>query len=429
MMHIFSGKNKTKGKRIVAIESVPYLYIPIPHYMRDFSVPIVNVGDKVCKFQLIAESKGVFSSNVHSPVSGIVEAIEEHPSADGTFVNTIVIKNDFEEKVEVRPTSLLDVQALTSEQLLNIIRGSGVVGEGGAQFPTAVKYTLDGKKINTFIVNGAECEPYLTADYALMSQRTKELLEGIAIINRILGAQEIVISIEEQNKQLQKVFEPFLNNPLYKNIRIVTLSNDYPQGAELQLIKSVIGLELPRNVLPRDAGVIVSNVGTIYAIYKAVVFHEPVVNRVITVAGNGCEGGNYEVKIGTPISYILDVLGISAENNTVVVGGPMMGRSVTDSNISVTKGTSGIILTKKEKIKRENCISCGYCVEVCPMGLMPMKFEEYYRKGKYFNLEKYSISSCIECAACEYICPANVALIESIKKGKIKLKQQADAIR
>ena len=198
----------------------------------------------------------------------------------------------------------------------------------------------------------------------------------------------------------------------------------------MQLIKSITGIEMPRNQRPRDVGVIVNNVGTIHAVYEAVVNRKPVISRIITISGEKSEYcGNLEVKIGTPIGHILKLLGLTTNNKTVVLGGPMMGKAITDWSIPITKGSGGVLFLKKEKFKRSNCISCGYCVDVCPMHLMPMKFEEYFRRGKYFNLEKYSISSCIECAACEYICPSNVPLIESIKEGKIKLKQLADAIQ
>lgn len=428
MMHIFSMKSKTKKLKIRPLDDAPVLYIPLLKSYGSMPEPIVNVGDKVKKYQLIAQSINNMPANMHSPVSGIVTDIKEALQADGFMATTIVINNDFQETETELPRD--DTYSYTSEQLIELIEAAGIVGEGGAQFPTSLKYRLGGQKINTFIINGTECEPYLTADYALMAEHTEELFKGIGIANRILQADDIVITIEEQNKELQKIFNPLLQKAEYKNYRIVVLPNEYPQGGELQLIRSVTGIEMPRSQRPRDIGVIVSNVGTICAIYDAVVNRHPVISRTITISGEESRNeGNFEVKIGTPVGHFIRLFGLSVTNKTVVLGGPMMGRGITDWNVPVSKGSSGVLFFRKEKIKRSNCISCGYCVDVCPMYLMPMKFEENFRRGKYFNLEKYSISSCIECAACEYICPSNVPLIESIKEGKIKLKQLADAIR
>ncbi|GAB6120792.1 electron transport complex subunit RsxC [Dysgonomonas termitidis] len=428
MMHIFSMKSKTKKQKIQSLEDAPVLYIPLLRSYGCMSEPVVNVGDKVRKYQLIARSINHMPANMHSPVSGIVTDIREALQADGFMATTVVISNDFQETEVELPKG--DTGSYTSKQLIELIEAAGIAGEGGAQFPASVKYRLDGHKIDTFIINGTECEPYLTADYALMAERTEELFKGIGIANRILQADDVVITIEEQNRELQKVFRPFLQRAGYKNYRVVVLPDEYPQGGELQLIRSVTGIEMPRSQRPRDIGVIVSNVGTICAIYDAVVNRHPVISRTITISGEESRNeGNFEVKIGTPVGHFIRLFGLSVTNKTVVLGGPMMGRGITDWNVPVSKGSSGVLFFRKEKIKRSNCISCGYCVDVCPMYLMPMKFEENFRRGKYFNLEKYSISSCIECAACEYICPSNVPLIESIKEGKIKLKQLADAIR
>lgn len=428
MMHIFSRKSETKKVKIQRIVDSPLLYVPLLRCFGKGTEPVVKTGDEVYKCQLIGESLDGFSANVHSPVSGTITDIKEHALADGTLVPTIIIKNDFEERVIQRPP--FDLSLLNAEDILTIIRNEGIVGEGGAQFPTAIKYNSEGEKVNTFIINGTECEPYLTADYALMTERTEELFKGIEIVNKILEASEIIISIEEQNKELKEVFQPFLQMPEYRNIRVVTLPNVYPQGGELQLIKSITGVEIPRKIRPREVGVIVSNVGTVYAIYKAVTDREPVISRIITVSGEELiNEGNYEVKIGTPVGHIIKSLALSTNYRTVVLGGPMMGKAILDWSAPITKGSSGVLFFHKEKIKRNSCISCGYCVDVCPMHLMPMKFEENFRRAKYFNLEKYSISSCIECAACEYVCPSNVPLIESIREGKIKLKQLANAIQ
>lgn len=423
MMHIFSMKSKTKQLSITDIPDAPVLYLPLLQHIGQAAKPIVKVGEYVLKYQIIAEETRNLSANVHAPVSGTIKAIELHPLADGTMVETIVLENDFRDEEFKRP--VIDADSMASDEILTVIKAAGIVGEGGAQFPTFVKYNLLGKKINTFIVNGTECEPYLTADYVLMRDKTEELFRGIFLINRVLQAGEIVLSIEKQNKELLDVFSPFLSQPEYKNIRVAILPNQYPQGGELQLIKSVTGKELARGVVPKDEGLMVSNVGTIHAVYNALVERKPLTERIITVSGEQSKkSGNYQVKIGTPISHILEYQNLtnSLDDKQLVLGGPMMGKNVVETSAPIIKGSSGVLFFKKKEIKRNNCISCGYCVDVCPMKLMPLVFAENYRTGKIASLEKYSLNSCIECAACEYICPSDVPLMESIKEGKVKLK-------
>lgn len=426
-MHILSKKNLTKKSKILSIADAPLLYVPLLQHIGKPAIPVVSVGQEVKKYQLIGKAAEGLSANIHAPVSGRVISIKEHPLVDGTLIPTLCIENNFKETEEER-SSGGSWKGLSATELLELIRTAGIVGEGGAQFPTFYKYAVEGKPVHTIIVNGTECEPYLTADYALMNERTRELLEGIAILQTLLQPKQIVITLEKQNRELASVFAPYLNeNPL---LRIQLLPNEYPQGGELQLIHSVLGFELPRNQLPRDRGVLVNNVGTIYAVYRAVVERIPLVSRFITLSGElPAPYGNYEVKIGTPVSHLLKELQLSDTNRTIVLGGPMMGKSVQYLEAPFTKGSSGLLFFEKRPVKRSPCISCGYCVEVCPMHLMPMKFEEIYRMGSFFKLEKYQLSNCIECAACEYICPSSVPLIESIKEGKRKLKELANAIQ
>lgn len=426
MMHIFSMKGKTKKYKIKSLKAPSVLYIPLSQHIGAPATPIVEPGESVKKYQLIARASSTLSANIHAPVSGTVASIEDCVLADGTTAPAIVIENDGREEEAERysPTNNLSMDAIVQR-----IRDCGIVGAGGAQFPTDLKYNLDGSEINTFIINGTECEPYLSADYALMAQHTEEVLEGIRIANKVLNAKDIVITLEEQNKELVKFFAPFLKKEAYNAFRIVVLPNEYPQGGELQLIKSITGIELARNKRPREIGVIVNNVGTIHAIYKAVVEGRPLISRIITLSGNDLEEyGNFEVLIGTPVSHILKESRVSSRGKELVLGGPMMGKKVMNPDAPILKGSSGVLVLKENRKRKHNCISCGYCVDVCPMHLMPMKFEEIYRVGKYFKLEKYNISNCIECAACEYICPSNVPLIESIKEGKNKLKELANAI-
>ncbi|WP_260203401.1 RnfABCDGE type electron transport complex subunit C [Dysgonomonas capnocytophagoides] len=296
MMHIFSMKRQTKKRAIETIDNPPVLFLSLSQHIGKPSEPIVSVGDRVKKYQLVAKASGIMSANVHAPVSGVIKSIEKHPLADGTVVDMIVLENDFiNDEIDI---PVVDYNNRTDDQIVEKIREAGIVGEGGAQFPTHVKYVLQGHKIDTFIINGTECEPYLTSDYILMKERASELFQGILIINKVLKASDIVLSIEEQNKDLLSVFTPLLNSSEYRQIRVKILPNEYPQGGELQLIKSVTGKELPRGVLPRDNGIIVSNAGTVYSVYKAVVEQKPLVERIITISGEESKRiGNLEVSI------------------------------------------------------------------------------------------------------------------------------------
>lgn len=426
MMQIGSMKNKTKAMGITSLGEPPVFYVPLTRYFGSNPEPLVSVGENVFKYQLIGNTSGSFTLKTHSPVSGVVCDIRESILADHTKAVIIQIKNDFRETAVDLPFQ--DHETLSPEALLACIDEAGVAGQGGAQFPAVVKYRGHGPKINTFIINGAECAPYLTADYAIMAERTEPLLKGIQIVNRILKAENVIIAIEKQNEELKQLFMTLLQKKGEVNCRIAVLPDTYPQGSELQLIRSVTGVELPRSLRPSDAGMVVSNVGTVYAIHEAVVHRKPVISRIVTVSGEGAgRYGNFEVRIGTPVSHLLEKLDIAPDGKTLVLGGPMMGKPVQELATPITKGSGGLLVLPERTVRRENCISCGYCIEVCPMRLMPMKYAELHRKGKYAAMEKYSLSSCIECAACEYSCPSRVPLMESIQVGKNRLQEKADA--
>lgn len=428
MIHIPSMKEKTKGKKIGQLPDPSLFYMPLQEKFGSAPLPVVQVGEKVQRYQIIGRSEKGSPALIHSPVSGVVKEISEYPQIDGSMSNTIVIENDFlnaETREEAR-----DPAEYHTGELLDIIRNAGIVGAGGAEFPTSVKFDLKGKIINTFIINGAECEPYMTADYAVMAQKTRELLDGILIVNRILQASRTVLAFESQNRELKGIFEPFLQQEKYRMIEIQLLPDAYPQGGELQLIKTVTGMEISKKILPAEAGVIVSNVGTIFAVYEAVFYRKPFVERVMTVTGEASgESGNYLIKIGTPLSHILQSTGMPPSGSLCIVGGPMMGKYAMSLSAPVTKGSGGILLLKPGNFRRLPCIWCGYCVDVCPMHLMPMKYEELFRKQRYKELPEFSLNDCIECGACEYICPSKVPLVESIKKGKSKLKEIENANR
>ena len=429
-MKIESMKHMTKLKKLEKLPDPEYFFIPLSQHIGQVAKETVKKGDYVRQYEKIGEITGNISSNIHSPVSGSVEDIIENPLSNGVRVKTVKIKNDFEyNQMELEKIDISDICKLPKKKILEKIKEAGIVGEGGAQFPTYVKYSIGEKKIRTLILNGAECEPYLTSDYTVMKEYAEEMFNGIKIVDRLLDPEEIVIGIENENRNLEDVLLPIIKRDKLEKIRIQILPTAYPQGSELQLIKSVTGKELRKGSIPVDSGVIVSNVGTIKSVYYAVSEGIPVTERVVTISGEKLNKiGNYLLKIGTPLKHITDKLS-PANDSKIVFGGPMMGTEVEfidrNKTVPVIKGTSGILFLSREidSIQRENCISCGACVDVCPMGLLPLYFEKYYSDGKIKKLLRLNIESCIECGACEYSCPSRVPLISSIKNGKAEIRQ------
>ena len=429
-MKIKPMKHVTKKTGLTTMKDPEFFYVPLSQHIGQVAKETVKIGDYVHRYEKIGEVSGKVSSMVHSPVSGKVTEIIENPAANGKKVKTVVIKNDFKYKeIETEKRRIEEVGTFRRDEILEIIKEAGIVGEGGAQFPTHVKYDIGYKKIDTFIVNGAECEPYLTADYTIMSNYVEDLLGGIKIAEKLLRPREVVIGIEEENIDIAEHIEVIIKQSRLFNVKIQVLPTAYPQGSELQLIRSVTGKEIKKGEIPGNHGVIVSNVGTVKSMYDAFTEGKPLVERVVTVSGEKVKTkGNYLLKVGTPLSHIIEQLN-PEDNAKIVFGGPMMGEEVTETSTPVVKGTSGILFLSKDidSVKRENCISCGYCVDVCPMGLMPMKFAESYRKEQYEKLVTvYHLDNCIECGACEYVCPSRVPLIKSIKEGKEKLRETGE---
>ena len=423
-------KPLTKNTEIKEIKDSSLFYIPLSQHIGSPSIPIVEIGDYVKKYEKIGDASGSISANIHSPISGDVVDVVDHFIANGKKIKTIIIANDFQNKeADLTKRELRDLKSIKKDEIFKIIKEAGIVGLGGAQFPTHVKYDIGYKKIDTFIVNGAECEPYLTADYTIMSNYVEELLGGIKIAEKLLRPREVVIGIEEENIDIAEHIEVIIKQSRLFNVKIQVLPTAYPQGSELQLIRSVTGKEIKKSEIPGNHGIIVSNVGTVKSMYDAFTEGKPLVERVVTVSGEKVKTkGNYLLKVGTPLSHIIEQLN-PEDNAKIVFGGPMMGEEVTETSTPVVKGTSGILFLSKDidSVKRENCISCGYCVDVCPMGLMPMKFAESYRKEQYEKLVTvYHLDNCIECGACEYVCPSRVPLIKSIKEGKEKLRETGE---
>ena len=408
----------TKNMSLKKISESEIFFVPLLQHKGERAFEIVRVGQEVRKYEKIAQGYGNISANIHSPVSGKVIRIMKNFLPDGSKVRTIIIENNFkEERVKLVKRNMRELQMAESEEILKIIEEAGIVGLGGAGFPTASKYDIKLEKIDTFIINGMESEPYLTADYLLMKNYAKEICRGIKVAEKVLRPRHMVIAISEKNKELVSVFERMARE-VNIDLQIKILSADYPQGSEILLIDKITGKKIQKGKLTIEKGVIVSNVGTIKAIYDAFFNGKPLIERIVTISGEEVpNAGNYKIRIGTPLVHIVDSLNIT-KTDKIIFGGPMMGNKVKEPSTPIIKGTSGVIFLNEEKIESKNCISCGRCVEVCPMNLIPFEFSEYYEKGRYVKMLNANIFNCIECGACEYVCPARVPLIESIKNGK-----------
>lgn len=411
-----------------AIEKMPVsakLYIPLSQHLGKPCVSLVQSGDQVLMGQKIAFVEAKIFASVHSSVSGKVIGVQNYPHPVLGQAQAIVIENDGKDS---RPSSFVlrpsqEIDALTAEQIRNMVFEAGIVGMGGASFPAHIKLTPP-KPVEAMIVNGAECEPYLTADYRLMVEKTKEIIKGIDLVKRCLGAKEIFIAIEDNKPEAIELFKQAVSGT---NCRVFILKSQYPQGGEKQLIKSVVKKEVPAGKLPFDIGVSVHNAGTVFAVYEAVYLNKPLYERVVTVTGNCVSNPkNLLVRIGTPIKELISFCGpLTEEPAKIIFGGPMMGIAQWTGEAPVIKSTTGIVLMNKQEVKtrqEEFCIRCGACVRNCPAGLMPTLINLASQKEKWQDAKFYGASDCMECGLCSYVCPSNINLVQSIRRAKGELR-------
>lgn len=392
------------------------------------SEPVVNKGDRVKVGSLIGRAKGFISANIHSSVSGIIKKIEQVMDISGYKHDAVVIEvigDDWEELIDQSPEFKEGI-TLNSEEIIKRMEEMGIVGMGGAAFPTHIKYLLpEGKKADTLIINGIECEPYLTSDHRLMLERADEILKGIEIMKKAGKVSYAVIGIEANKPDVIELLED--KSRYYPGIEVVSLKVKYPQGAEKQLIKALLNREIPSGGLPMDVGCIINNVGTAYAIYEGVQKNKPLIERVVTITGKNLKKtGNFKVRIGASIRDMLNALGEDQpeDSSKLIMGGPMMGKTVPNIDMPITKGTGGILfLTRKEsrQFKTSNCIRCGRCIVACPMGLRPYLLEKVARQKDFERSEKNKIHDCIECGSCSYVCPSSLPLLDYIRFGKVNV--------
>ena len=432
--HVPDNKALTENASVELMPLVPDYYVSLSQHIGKPAEPLVAAGDEVVEGQLIAKASSFVSANIHSPVCGQVVGIEKRRNAQGATVDYIHIKsNGKQDKFTLPPLT-----EPTAKQIVERVAEAGIVGLGGAGFPTAVK--LQPKDpVDTLIINAAECEPYLNCDNRLMIERTAEFIEGVRLIAKAINVTNIYIGIEANKMEAYNTLVALdgvigdskaeLEARQDGEIVVVLLKKKYPQGAEKTLIKACVNREVPVGGLPSAVGCIVDNVGTAYAVYDAVVNGKTLYKRLMTVTGRGITTPkNIEVAVGTPLSTIVEFCnGLTEDTAKLISGGPMMGFSLANLDICTTKTDSGLLaLTDKEAstVLPTPCINCGRCASVCPMKLMPMYIDFYTTVGDTENAVKYGAANCFECGTCAYVCPAKRPIVQSVRLTKMRMKEK-----
>lgn len=422
-VHPPENKLSTKSK-IIDLTVPESVIIPLSQHLGAPAKPIVAKGDKVKVGQLIAKSEGFVSANIHSSVSGTVLKIDKALNSSGYSRDAIFINvegDEWLESIDHSVSILKDIKD-SPEQIISKLSEAGIVGLGGATFPSHIKASVPkGRKAEYLLINGVECEPYLTADHALMLEKAEELLIGIKILKKALGVKEAIIGIENNKPDAIEKLSNLVKSD--DGIRIQPLKVQYPQGGEKQLIQAILNREVPSGGLPIDIGAVVFNVGSTVAIYEAVQKNKPLFERIVTVTGKSLsKPSNFRVRIGTSISALIDAAGgLPEDTGKIINGGPMMGKSISGTDMPVVKGSSGILIMKQEESKRkpvEPCIRCSKCVSVCPMGLEPYLLGVLGEKSVFDRLEHEKVMDCIECGSCSYTCPSGRPLLDYIRFGK-----------
>ena len=425
-IHPHDNKEWSKDRAIERLELPDQVYIPMIQHIGAPSTPLVKKGDKVLTGQLIGQSVGFVSANIHATISGTVTAVDGYANGQGQRRLMVVIKREGDEWVESidRTPELKRECNLTSQEIIAKVKEAGIVGLGGAQFPTHVKLSVpDGQKAEVLIINGVECEPYLTSDYRNMLERAEELLTGIEILMRAVNVERAVIGVENNKPDAIAHLREVIEKDSYKGIEVMPLKMRYPQGGEKQLIAAVTGRQVPPPpALPISVGAVVCNVSTAIAVYEAVQKNKPLIERVVTVTGKELKSThNYLARFGTPVSRLFDLAGLPEGDIKLLNGGPMMGRCIVDITAPLIKGCSGItVLSGKEATRGQelSCIKCGKCVEACPMGLEPYLLAKLGKMQKWDIAEEHNGADCIECGCCTYTCPSYLPLLDYIRLAK-----------
>ncbi len=417
----------------LAVERMPFVdryVMPLSQHAGAPSRPVVRVGERIERAQVIAEPGGFVSATLHSPVTGTVKSLAQGHHPSGKLVDAIEIEADrfATQRLKERPVAWGNERA---DDFVAEVQRAGLVGMGGAAFPTHVKYKLpEGKKVRRLIANGCECEPYLTADHRTMVEQPREVLRGIELLAGHLGVEETAIGVElNKVDAIQALEREIAARSPKPAVRVVPLKVKYPQGAEKMLIDAVYGIEVPAGGLPLDVECLVNNVGTMAALADWFDRGQPLIERVVTVAGPGVERpANLLVPVGTPVRAVLDHCGgLKPETVEVVMGGPMMGMPLASLDVPVLKGTSGILAFTEAEARlaaEYTCIRCGRCVDACPQFLNPSRLARLARVGRYEEMERYFTMDCMECGSCSFACPSGIPIVQLIRVGKQALRER-----
>ncbi len=416
--HLTSFKDLSKDEPITELALPQQVVIPLTQHTGSSCEPLVKEGDAVKTGTKIGTSPKFISSTVHSSISGKVAKIIDHIHPVLGKCKSIIIDSDGKDELDDSCVKGEKVESLSKDELLSRIKDSGIVGLGGAAFPTQVKLTPP-QPVDTLIINGVECEPYLTCDFRLMLERTEDILKGVSLIQKIVNAPSCFIGIEDDKAQAIMA----MRNKIVKmnlNIKVIPLKAKYPQGAEKQLIKAILNREVPGGKLPFDVGVLMNNVGTALAVYEAIYLGKPLYERVVTVTGRILrKTANLKVRLGTRVSELIKYCqGTTQPIGKIIIGGPMMGLAQFSDDLPVIKGTSGVLLLSKDEIKEfveQPCIRCGQCVNVCPVRMLPYKLSLCGEFGRFDLAHLYNPDDCMECGLCTYVCPARRRILEYIR--------------
>lgn len=412
------------------IEDFPVLervYISMSQHIGAPAEPIVSKGDHVKVGQLIAKPTGFVSAAIHSSVSGTVASVEPYADLAGNYVMTVIIDvegDQWEESIDRTPDIVSEIK-LSKEEIIKKIADSGIVGLGGASFPTHIKLSPPpGKKADYLLINGAECEPFLTSDYRIMLEKPEEIIIGAEIMMKALGVSRCLFGVEENKPEAIKILSSF--SAQHPGVKIVSLKKKYPQGGEKQLIEALTRRRVPSMGLPIDAGAVVQNCGTALAVYEAVQKNKPLFEGIVTVTGNCTDQQrNFRLRVGTPIEKMLYQVGrVPKDAAKVISGGPMMGKAIANLQAASVKSTSAILVLTEKETKRNpegNCMRCGKCIEACPMGLEPYLLNKLSKVGDTASMEANKIYDCIECGCCLYTCPSYIPLLDNIRVAKAQV--------
>lgn len=425
-IHPFEGKKYSEDKETFKIDSAELMVFPMSQHIGAPAVPVVKAGDRVLRGTLLGKAASFISSPVYSSVSGKVKAVEDRQNPNGSVSKCVVVENDFEDACTEEYGAVRDPNELTPEEIAAAISDAGIVGMGGAGFPTGVKLTpKNAENIDYLILNGAECEPYLTSDYRLMVEKAGNIIMGVSIALRLFPNAKAVVAIEDNKPRAIEAFQEQCRS--LDKISVMPLKTKYPQGGERRLIASVTGRMINSHMLPADAGVVVLNVATAFAIYEALCESKPLIHRIVTLTGEGMNAPcNADVLLGTPVSFLVEKCGgLKEETQKIISGGPMMGTALPDLDYSVTKTFSSVLaLTKDdvEAMKTTACIRCGRCVGVCPENLVPQLMAHAVKAEDLERFAAIGGMECIECGCCTYVCPAKRPLTQTFKLAKAEIR-------